>query len=342
MTTTTNPYATKKKSLLLVVETISDEELASFINSNNDSINSNENAIRYSNIPDPYSSISDDDIARMLYPGIDNPYTKKPCKKLVNPYAKKKKVFAVFKAGVRNPGARIQQNTKRKKKQPFIVHHHSQTGVKKGQVRMCVPTTLWKLSDNRSLVPITNSKTGLVWSFAKGLEPTSVGKIDLKRMMIELQLMGFWYLSGQSGRHYSCRDNPDAFKNTLDVLQDLVDEEHDRDCNTIFLFLKRTISEEEIQEEDYNATWNDIIQRMMYKVTHCYVIGGQKRAAVVGPSTVDCTPYSIGGRVLQYRNALRQATRTCSSYISLDEKVDWDSNRPKGQQSMFDFVEKKN
>jgi hypothetical protein len=110
-------------------------------------------------------------------------------KQVVNPYKKKPKTFAVFNPNQQRTGM-PDTKSHTKKKAEVIVHHCSQTGCGKGKIASTHNTnTIWQLPNNKVLVKSNN--TGNKWKLLDGIPTSTVGKYELKKVLIELHLMGF-------------------------------------------------------------------------------------------------------------------------------------------------------
>jgi hypothetical protein len=214
---------------------------------------------KYSNIVNPYKKQkSAMALLRLLLP-------KKP---VVNPYKKKPKTFAVFNRNQRRTGM---PQTTQKKKTEVIVHNHRQTGCGKGKIVSTHNTNaIWKLPNNKVLVQSQDSL--FPWQLSVGGITSTVGKYELKKVLIELHLMGFWWRQ-QHGTHHSCRDNKEAFHHTMDVLHQVLIEDKEGHCS-LGKFTTKEIELEEIQHDDYNRQWDVIIKLMVQKVSEKYKIGG--------------------------------------------------------------------
>ena len=271
----------------------------------------------------------------------------------VNPY-KKKKTFDIFVPSKQNSGmVKITNNKKDKDNQKALwkktvtVHDYRQTGVGKGcLVSTSNGNTIWSLLDGAVLVPVIVLGAIHHWKVVYGVQSlysTTVGKIDLKKMLIELHLMGFWSGLSQSGTHHSCSDNKKAFRETMDVLNNVIhrdklltEESLINEKDWIGYFVMKQATPEEIETEEFNRKWDRIVQMIKDRVVSCKIGGETMTDRPVGN-----TPFSIGARVITYKAAVKRATKQQGLYINLNEKVEWKSNAEKGQQSIFNFVEEK-
>ena len=258
---------------------------------------------------------------------------------VVNPYAKKKKSYAVFNPNQRRTG--MPEEGKKNKKSPVVVHDRRQIGYSKAKgelVNEWTATTIWQLPDGKSLVPVVPvTSTGLRWKVANGTEASSVGKVDLKRVLLELHLMGFWtgggktyFLNfGQGGSHYTCRDNKKAFHHCMHVLRNVVSRDEAFED-----FIKVPATMETIQEEQFNNKWDCIIKCMHKMVVEGYKIGPAESAGI----PVASTPYSIGTRVSLYTAAVKKANRCLDLVVDPGTEVKNWNTRPKGQRWIFEFT----
>lgn len=297
---------------------------------------------------DPYDGLRDDEISPTLYLAPTETETAivsasksvtslpKPTIRMINPYKKKKKPYAVFNKHISKDGMPVVEPKVIKKNPIMIITHCKDTGVKKGQCRMSNPNGFWRLSGDRILVPLP--KECGYWKFIVKKDVTTVGKIDLKRMMIELHLMKFFFHSGQCGIHYYCRDKREYFRVIYELLKEVEWEDRRRDDLRLSGFLTSDVTEDMLHKASFNQFWDEIISRMCDRAIQRYNIPG--RPTRVLEPTVFC----VGGYLVQYQKCVRNNTNNLNQTIGLceSEEINWNERKLRGQLSIFQYTAPKN
>jgi hypothetical protein len=117
------------------------------------------------------------------------------------------------------------------------------------------------------------------------INATTVGKIDLKKMLIHL--MGFWSVLSQSGMHHSCSNNKKAFHETMDVLNNVIhcdklltEDSLMDEKDWIGHFVMKQATPAGIKTEEFNRKWDRIVQMIKDRVISCKIGREAMRSAI--------------------------------------------------------------